>query len=382
MNPTWGIRTRTTIAILMALALLAVVFMARSIIPNLMIAALMAIVAGPVIKMLNAKLRLHRGVAIGLTYLLFLTVAILLPVLFLAFMASLVGLGSGLTKSLETLEQWLVIILEQISTAHLLGELLEPTLTLLENLSLRDLMPSAEVIVSFFSSALGTTFSIAGAIFSFVFAVFLTFTYAVYMSADSANIAADFRNLIPVAYQFEITTLMQRIEQVWRSYVLGQLGVMVAIGLVTVIVAWLLGLPEALALGVIAGVLEIIPNLGPILATIPAVIIALFLGSTRFDINNLLFAVIVGLAYILIQKLEDMVLTPQIQGKAVEMRPLFVMISVIVGFQVGGFLGAIIAVPVVATGREIFRYLYAKVLQQVPYPQTTATQTGQVGGAN
>ena len=65
----------------------------------------MAIVAGPVIKMLNAKLRLHRGVAIGLTYLLFLTVAILLPVLFLAFMASLVGLGSGLAKSLEALEQ-------------------------------------------------------------------------------------------------------------------------------------------------------------------------------------------------------------------------------------------------------------------------------------
>ena len=161
MNSTWGIRTRTTAAILMALALLAVAFMARPIIPNLIVAALMAIVAGPVIKLLNTRLRLHRGAAIGLTYLLFLVAIILLPVLFLAFMASLVGLGSGLAESLEALDQWLVTILEQISAAQPLGELLEPTLVLLENLSWRELMPSAEAIVSFISSALGTTVSIS-----------------------------------------------------------------------------------------------------------------------------------------------------------------------------------------------------------------------------
>ena len=303
--------------------------------------------------------------------------------LFLAFVASLLDLGTDLAVSIEATGEWLVATLEALVATQpfggVLAELLEPTIVVLQNLSLIDLMPSSETIINFLSSALGTTVSLMGAIISLIVALFITFTYAVYMSADSANIAADFRDLIPAAYRYEITTLMQRVGQVWRSYVLGQLGVMFAVGLVTVVVAWLLGLPQALALGVIAGVLEIIPNLGPILAAVPAIIIALFLGSTRFDINNLLFAIIVGISYFLIQKLEDTVLTPQIQGKAVEMRPLFVMISVIVGFQVGGFLGAIIAVPVVATGREIFMYLYAKVLQQEPYSPSTALEATEAG---
>ena len=175
-------------------------------------------------------------------------------------------------------------------------------------------------------------------------------------------------SMIPPGYEQEVTTLARRILNVWKGYVIGQLGVMVAVGLITWLVTWLIGVPQSLALGGIAGVLEIIPTLGPILAGVPAVLIALFQGSLRFEINNIIFAVIVIVAYLIIQKIEDTVLTPNIQGRAVELAPLLVVVSVMVGFHVGGFLGAIVAIPVVATAKEVFLYLHAKVLQQDPYP--------------
>jgi predicted PurR-regulated permease PerM len=233
-------------------------------------------------------------------------------------------------------------------------------------------LPSPEQIISFFSSTLGAVSYAAarglGLVISVVFALLLTFTYAIYMSLDGANMTADMAKLIPRGYEAEITTLAGRIGHVWTSYMRGQLGIMAAVGLITFVVAWLLGLPEPLALAVIAGALEIIPHLGPVLAAIPAVVLALFQGSTRFEINNLVFALIVIVAYILIQQVEDLVLTPKLQGKAVALPGLLVVVSVVVGLQVGGIFGAVIAIPTVATGREIFHYLYAKVLKQDPYP--------------
>ena len=378
MSPTWNSRTRLIVGILLGLTLIAAVLLIRSIWTNLIIAALMAIVAGPIIEFLHTRLRLRRGIATLFTYIGFLLTVILLPIIFLAFMASLVELSFNLAEVMVEARDIAIVLLERFRAIDIFGiqidlsDLVDPTIAALESLSLRDLLPSADDIVAFVSSVVGTTAGLAlkglGLIISALIALFFTFSYAVYISSDGGSLVAGFRKLIPPAYQFEISTLARRIGEVWHSYIIGQLGVMVVLGLVTWFVAWLLGLPQPLALGVMAGVLEIIPTLGPILAAIPAIFIALFQGSSRFDIPNILFAIIVGIAYLMIQELEDLVLTPQIQGKAVELPPLIVIISVTVGFHSFGFLGAIITVPVVATAKEIFLYLHAKVLQQNPYP--------------
>ncbi len=380
VNTTWSDRTRWIVATLMALVLGLVVYLARNIIPNLIIAGLMAVIAEPIISVFHNRFRMARGAAIALIYLLFLIVIISLPILFLAFLSSLVELGFNMAEVIASLREWLIAALEYMQTVKVLGvpldlsNLLGPVLVTLENLDLKSLMPTGEQIIAFVSASIGTTANLLikglGLLISIVFAVFITFTYAVYMSAEGSRLFAGLLNIIPPGYEFEVAMLLKRIGNVWKSYIVGQLGVMVAVGLVTWAVAWLLGLPEALALAVIAGVLEIIPNLGPILAAVPAVIIALFHGSTRFeDMNHLLFAIFVALAYTGIQKMEDMVLTPKIQGRAVELPALVVIISVMVGFHSFGFLGAIIAVPVTATGRELFSYGYSKVLRQTPYPK-------------
>jgi predicted PurR-regulated permease PerM len=220
-----------------------------------------------------------------------------------------------------------------------------------------------------FSNIGRTTVSLLGALIAFGWTLFLAYIYAIYISADDGKMRQSLIYTIPPAYQPELTTLGSRIRFVWRTYVHGQLMVMLAVGVLVTVVAWLLGLASPLALGVIAGLLEIVPYFGPVLATIPAAISALVYGSSRFDINNAAFAIIVIIAYVLIQQVEDLYLTPRIHGKSSKLPPLVVMISIIVAAHLAGLIGAIVAVPIVTTGREIFNYLYAKIQKKDPYPE-------------
>jgi predicted PurR-regulated permease PerM len=109
----------------------------------------------------------------------------------------------------------------------------------------------------------------------------------------------------------------------------------------------------AVLLALIAGVLELVPFIGPIIAAIPAVLIGLTVGPGGF------FAALI--LYLLIQQVENNVLVPKIQGDAVELHPSAVMLALVVGASLAGVLGAIISLPVAAAGRDVFRYLFKRV---------------------
>lgn len=144
---------------------------------------------------------------------------------------------------------------------------------------------------------------------------------------------------------------------------------MVVVGVIVWIGNLILGTPQALFLGVLAGLLEVIPSLGPILATIPAVILALMFGSGHIPVENWAFALIVIAFYVLVQAIENQLLVPYILGDAVDLPPLIVIIGVVIGGSAFGLLGVFLATPVISTGREIFMYLYDKILEPPPEPE-------------
>jgi len=109
----------------------------------------------------------------------------------------------------------------------------------------------------------------------------------------------------------------------------------------------------AVLLSVIAGVLELLPIIGPIIAAIPAVILGLTAG-----VDAAIAAVIL---YALIQQIENHVLVPKIQGDAVELHPTIVMVALVLGGAIGGLLGAILALPIAAASRDVFRYAFHRV---------------------
>jgi len=155
---------------------------------------------------------------------------------------------------------------------------------------------------------------------------------------------------------------------VWTAFFRGQVTLMIIIGVVVWIGLLILGVPGAMSLAIVAGLLEVIPNLGPVVATIPAVIVALLQGSTYLPVNNFVLALIVIGFYVLVQQLENSIIVPRVLGDAVELPALVVMSGVLVGGTTFGILGALLATPVVAMGREVLSYTYRKLQGLPPFP--------------
>jgi predicted PurR-regulated permease PerM len=384
-NSTWDAPTRRIFAVVLGAAVLGTILLTRYIWLELLLATALVFFLSPLIVKLQESLRFPRGLAILCAYLLALVLFIIILFFIPAFFASFIQLGEGITIAIESAIDWLLQALESAETITILGieidlsaatEPLEAVLSSLETaVSERSVGDLLRAMGGVFSNFGRTTVTLLTALIAIAWTLFLAYIYALYISADDGKMRQSFINTIPPVYRQELTTLGERIRFVWRTYVHGQLMVMLAVGTLVTVVAWLLGLASPLALGVIAGLLEIVPYFGPVLATIPAVISALVYGSSRFDINNAAFAVIVIIAYVLIQQVEDLYLTPRIHGKSSKLPPLVVMISIMVAAHLAGLIGAIVVIPIVATGREIFSYLYAKIQKLDPYPELNTERT-------
>jgi predicted PurR-regulated permease PerM len=142
-----------------------------------------------------------------------------------------------------------------------------------------------------------------------------------------------------------IEKIFDSVGQRLGTWVKGQILLSIAVGLLTYLFLRILGIPYAGTLALIAGLLEFIPMLGPILAAVPAGLIAVNVGLNEF--------VIVIIGYIVIQQLESYLIAPKILGSTVKLNPFAILLSIIVGSQLLGIVGALIAVPVVLTFQQI-----------------------------
>ena len=123
----------------------------------------------------------------------------------------------------------------------------------------------------------------------------------------------------------------------------------------------------ALLLSIIAGVLELVPIIGPIISAVPAVLLAATAG---------LAAVVAALVlYTLVQQVENNFLVPKIQGDAIELHPAAVMFAIIIGGALAGLLGAILALPMAAAFRDVVRYLFRRLSPDEPEALAVSLRT-------
>lgn len=360
-----------------------VLYLLRPVVTLLVIAALIAFVLMPVVSFLHTRLKLPQTVAVLVAYLLLIVLVLLSPLLFVPAVIEGFNVIVDLDYQIlvDQVLEWTRNTLYQLSTVETyffgipidLSGIAGPALERLQSIGSTPItLPSAETLFNSVTSAATITFdvatSVAGTVFSGALAFIFTLFYALYMSLDAHKFGPSFLRIVPQPHRPEIAKLLSRLRRIWRAYFRGQLNLMFIIGLVIWIGGMGLGMPGAFALGIIAGVMEIIPGLGPFLAAVPAVIVALIQGSTYIDVSNVTFALIVILFYWGVQQLENNFVVPRVLGEAVELHPLVVMVGVVVGASVGGILGALLAAPVIASTREIVSYLYAKILDEDPFP--------------
>ena len=392
MKTTWNKPTKYLVAIGFVLLGIFILYLSRSVIPLLVVAALIAVIVRPVILWLLGRLHLSRGPAVGLVYLCLAILGPLVVILILpTIIDALVYVGSLDYRSiLEGGTEWLRSTLTTIKAARppvagldaYVDKAIDTALDAFQISSpTAAVPPSFDAILQPLSSALKsvmeTSANLVGAVFSRAAMIVFTFLASIYISLDADNFRGALLQTVPTAYQPEISVLLARIERVWDGFFQGELRLMLVIGVITTIGLTALGTPGALYLGIIAGLLEVIPTIGPIIAAVPAVIVALVQGSAYLPIGNLAFTGLILLFYILVQQVENNLIVPRVLGEAVELPPLVVMTGAVVGASVGGILGVMLATPVIATGRVILGYFYRKLLVQQPFPiEETVPESG------
>ncbi len=187
-----------------------------------------------------------------------------------------------------------------------------------------------------------------GALFSLLVLLFL----ALYVAAEPRLYTRGFLHLLPKNRREQGRRTLEAVEEALRRWIFATMFSMTVIGVLTWLGLWLLGVPLALTLAVIAGLLNAIPNFGPILSVVPAALLALLQSPAS--------AGYVILLYLGIQHFETYLLTPLVQRKAVSLPPALLILSQVLMGILTGTLGVILAAPLLVTALVTIQTLYVR----------------------
>lgn len=190
-----------------------------------------------------------------------------------------------------------------------------------------------------------TLFDVAAA------AILILFT-SIFFSINPGVYIEGFLKLVPPDRTERFRELIQTTAHTLRYWLLGQLAAMVAVGTLVALGLWLIGVPQALLLGLIAGILEFVPFIGPVAAAVPGILIAFSQGWVR--------ALYALLMYILVAQIEGQLITPLVQREAVHLPPALVILAVVAMGLLFGILGVIIATPLTAVLMVWIKMLYVE----------------------
>lgn len=161
-----------------------------------------------------------------------------------------------------------------------------------------------------------------------------------YMLLEQNSLKNFLHQAIPLAHKDQIFDVFRKIGNKMGGWLRGQAILMLIVGILDGIALLILGIPYALTLAVWGALTEVVPYIGPWLGLLPAFLIALSVSPLK--------ALLILVAYIIIQQLEAQFLAPKIMGKAVGLSPVIVILAILAGAKLMGVLGVIIAVPVAA----------------------------------
>lgn len=348
MKSNWSTPFRYVVGILTFATFIAFLFYVSEAMNALVIAAFSAYLINPAVNFLLGRTRLSRAWAVN--------------IVFFSALILLVGLPAGFTPIFFDEAQLVVEDLLDLTT-EVNAALLQPVLLGpyefhfeelgrgLTEIQRTVLSPLPEELLQLLeSTSIGVLW-------------FLIIMVSVHMFLSHWPKMRDWlMGLAPADYQDEVRELYNRIRRVWMAYLRGQIVLMLIVGVVFTIAWWVIGIPGALALGVIAGFFTLVPDVGPFLAAMLAVGVALLEGSSWIPLSNVWVAGIVTVTYLVLINLKGLLLRPYVMGRSVHMNEALVFIAIMAATILKGIMGALLVVPVLATVAIIGEYIRRRVL--------------------
>jgi len=184
-------------------------------------------------------------------------------------------------------------------------------------------------------------FGVVSSVFGGVLNFFLIVTLSFYLSARPNGVRNFLRLVVPTNHEAYVIDLWERTRVKIGQWLQGQFMLMLIVGLLTYLGLFVLSVPNAGLLAVVAGLFEIIPVLGPILAAVPAIAMGGIHGGLSLALMT------TGL-FIVIQQTENNIIHPLVFNQVVGLSPIVVILAIVIGGQLAGFLGILLAVPLAA----------------------------------
>jgi predicted PurR-regulated permease PerM len=317
-------------------------------------AIILASAMEPFVKVME-KIKFPRILSVSIVYIIFISLIFWLSVLFVpALIEQINNFIKQLPVYVESLNTWLDT---KVESGGVLASIVEE----LRNRAQDSLANVSELSVK--SSAIKTNVNIFGGTILGIFGGLLNFAlvlvFSFYLAIQDHGIDNFLKIITPVKYTKYSLNLWKRTQRKISLWMQGQLFLAFIIGLITYLgLIIFFDFEHSLLLAVIAGLMELIPIAGPFLAAIPAMIIALITGG---------WSLVGGVAifYLVIQMIENQIIYPLVVNKVVGVPSIIVILSVIIGVQLFGFLGAILAIPISAAFMEYYKDVEKRQLEAI-----------------
>lgn len=340
-----SISFRNIALVAITVLLILLLWQLRSLLVILMISIVLAATLAPIVDC-GEKMRIPRWLGVILAYLSIILIitggGLVIGPTVIAQIERLLQKLPGYLDIITNLTQSLIIRfgITEPQALNLIDQWLD-----LQALASWAVRSSQKVILS----SLGLTRGIVGAIFNILLSIILSG----YLLAGSKKLIKDFVSIFPSPWDAKLEAQFPPMSDRMGKYIQGRILVSLILGVAITIGLKFIGISEfALGLGVIAGFTNLIPFFGPVIGSIPALIVAIAQGGLTFWWVLLLF--------VIIQNVETYVLDPLLVGSSVEIEPLYQLLAVLGGVQVLGIIGALIVPPWVAGAGVVLENLYLK----------------------
>jgi predicted PurR-regulated permease PerM len=352
MGARWSNTTKRVVVALFALAALYIVYRAGDIVRPFVWAGVLAYVLLPLVALLERRLSMPRTAAAA--------------VVFLGLLAAIIGGGRILVPlaidQVRDLQRTLPSLVANAQntlaeTADQVG-LEDLDALLVSSAGVSDLTQMVASRAVPFIVGLGH--------FLLELLVFLIATF--FLLRDSPRLFQWLRRVLPASQRNELIPLFAQVNTLLGRYVRGQMFLIGVMSTVTFIGLSILQIPFALLLGLMTGVLEVIPIVGPITAGAIACLVALG-HPAPWGLSQIWYVALVAAMYTVLRHSEDYFVIPLVIGRIVRLHPAVVIFSLLTGGALYGLLGVLIAVPVAATLRLVLIYVGAKLRDEDPFPQ-------------
>ena len=329
--------------IILGYLLLRLLLFVNPVVPPLLIAVVVVYLLNPIVSALERR-GVPRAAGAGIVYLLFLCIVALIVSLLVPVVARQVS------QMIEHFPDYLADGQAYVRrVAARFGQ--EPNFQLDADhvrawLSAED---NRQTVTRYLTGLRSVTTSLLSGLIIFVIGPVMAF----YLLVDLPRLERGMMALVPPSRREEIRGLMDRIGQSVGGFFRGQLLVALFVGVASSIGLWAIGLPFWLLVGIVAGVFNLVPLVGPFIGGALAVVIALISGQP-------LKAVWAALVLLAVQQVDNHLISPNVMGRTVQLHPVVVMLALLVGASFAGLFGMLVIVPLVAVAKIVFLFMWSK----------------------